>query len=88
MLDHLGSEALDKNVHPIHEPIINSKTNPVAWRCLSTFVPAQPGRRMLVVLPPCPLIAITSIPQGDQARVKGGEKSGLWEKRRRQPAMS
>lgn len=51
MLDHLGSEALDKNVHPIHEPIINSKTNSVATRCLSTFVPAQPGRAILVILP-------------------------------------
>lgn len=51
MLDHLGSEALDKNVHPIHEPIINSKMNPGAWRRLSTSVPAQPGRATLVILP-------------------------------------
>lgn len=75
MLDHLGSEALDKNVHPIHEPIINSKTNPAATRRLSTFVPAQPGRAILVILPLA--LWLLSLPSLREIRQGSKEVSNL-----------
>lgn len=75
MLDHLGSEALDKNVHPIHEPIINSKTNPAATRRLSTFVSAQPGRAILVILPLA--LWLLSLPSLREIRQGSKEVSNL-----------